>query len=269
MYNKIMTICIAGIAENKKIIAFTDKMLTIGAPVKTAFEISENNKAIKLADKVVAMFAGDVLKANAILKLAKLNIVNSDIGVEAVAEIVQKAYKEQWVKDIEEALLQRFGLDRKTFVNKQKELEVELVKNINNTIGTYNMDVQIIVTGIEKTEPRIFKIENPGIKQAQDSIGYCCIGSGTQHATFSLIESKYNPSFNEEKSIHAILQAKKRAQYDPGVGQLTDIVIINNEYVKIKEDKIKLIDETYNSSANLIAEERDNCAKLIQKNIYD
>lgn len=264
-----MTICIAGISENKKIVAFTDKMLTIGAPVKTAFEITENNKAIKLADKVVAMFAGDVLKANAILKLAKAGIQNSNTGVETVADIVQKSYKEQWVKDIEDALLQRFGLDRTKFVNKQKELDPELVKNINNTIGNYNMDVQIIVAGIEKTEPHIFKIENPGIKQSHDSIGYCCIGSGTQHATFSLIESQYNPNFLEAKSVYSILQAKKRAQYDPGVGQLTDIVLINDEYVKIEEGKIKLVDETYNSSVNIMIKEKNKCAELIQKNIYD
>lgn len=264
-----MTICIAGIAENKKVIAFTDKMLTIGAPVRTAFEITENNKAIKLADKVVALFAGDVLKANAILALAKSKIVNSTTGVEKVAVIVQEAYKEKWVGDIEDALLQRFGLDRKTFVNKQKELEPELVKNINNAIGNYNMDVEIIIAGVDNTSPHIYKISNPGISQSYDSVGYCCIGSGAQHATFSLIESEYNPCFPEAKSVHSILQAKKRAQYDPGVGQLTDIVLINDEYVKIEEAKIKLLDDTYRKSVDVIIKEKENCAETIKNNIYD
>lgn len=263
-----MTICIAGISENKKIVACTDKMLTIEAPVKTAFEITENNKAIKLADKVVAMFAGDVLKANAILKLAKTKIQNGNISTEKVAEIVENSYKEQWVNDIENALLQRFGLDRKSFVNKQKELEAELVKNVNNLIGNYNLGVEIIVAGVDTSEPHIFKIFNPGMKQAQDPIGYCCIGSGTQHATFSLIESEYNPSFNEANSLHSILQAKRRAQYDPGVGELTDIVLINEKYVKIEEDKIKKIDENYSKSMSVIDTEKQKCAELIIKEIY-
>ncbi len=263
-----MTICIAGIAENKKIVACTDKMLTIEAPVKTAFEISENSKAIKLADKVVAMFAGDVLKANAVLKLAKTKIQSGNISTEKVAEIVENAYKEQWVSDIEKALLQRFGLDRKSFVNKQKELEPELVKGVNNLIGNYNLAVEIIVAGVDADEPHMFKILNPGIKQAQDPIGYCCIGSGTQHATFSLIESEYNPSFEEAKSVHSVLQAKKRAQYDPGVGELTDIVIINDKYVKIEEAKIKKIDENYSKSVAVITEEKKKCAELIKKDIY-
>lgn len=263
-----MTICIAGIAENKKIVAFTDRMLTIGAPVRTAFEITENNKAIKLADKVVAMFAGDVLKANSILKLAKskINTGNNNAGVEKIAEIVQSSYKEQWISDIEDALLQRFGLDRKTFVNKQKELDSELVKTINNTIGQYNLGVEIIVSGLD-TEPHIFKIENPGMKQAHDSIGYCCIGSGAQHATFSLIESEYSPSFTEAKSVHAILQAKKRAQYDPGVGELTDIVLINDKYDKIEESKIKSIDDIYHKSVEVMVKEKEKCADEI-KGIY-
>jgi hypothetical protein len=264
-----MTICIAGIAENNKIVACTDKMLTIEAPVKTAFEITENSKAIKLADKVVAMFAGDVLKANAVLKLAKTKIQNGNIGTEKVAEIVENAYKEQWVTDIENALLQRFGLDRKSFVNKQKELDPELVKGVNNLIGSYNLGVEIIVAGVDtNNEPHMFKILNPGMKQAQDPIGYCCIGSGTQHATFSLIESEYNPSFEEEESVHSIIQAKKRAQYDPGVGELTDIVLINDNYVKIEEAKIKKIEENYNKSMAVITEEKKKCAGLIKNDIY-
>lgn len=264
-----MTICIAGITENRKVVAFTDKMLTLGAPVKTAFEITENSKAIKLGDKVVAMFAGDVLKANSILNRAKTKIQNSNTGTEKIAEIVKDAYKEQWVNDIEEALLHRFGLDRKSFINKQKELEPELVKNINNTIGNYNLGVEIIIAGVDTdTSPHIFKLENPGIMQNHDSIGYCCIGSGTQHATFSLIESEYNPAFDEAKSVHTILQAKKRAQYDPGVGELTDIVLINDSYIKLDDDKIKQIDTAYSDSVKVIVSERIKCSGIIKK-IYE
>jgi 20S proteasome alpha/beta subunit len=264
-----MTICIAGIAENKKIVAFTDRMLTIGAPVRTAFEITENNKAIKLADKVVAMFAGDVLKANSILKIAKSKIQNGNTGTEKVAEIVQASYKEQWVSDIEGALLQRFGLDRKSFINKQKELDADLVKSVNNLIGNYNLGVEIIIAGVDTSEPHIFKIENPGVISCYDAIGYCCIGSGTQHATFSIIESQYNPSFTEAKSIHSILQAKKRAQYDPGVGELTDVVLINDKYVKLDEAKVTKIDEKYEASATTIATEKTSCAEAIKTIIYN
>ena len=122
---------------------------------------------------------------------------------------MQSSYKEQWVRDIEGALLQRFGLDRKTFINKQKGLDADLVKTINNLIGNYNLGVEIIVAGVDTEKPHIFKIENPGTISTYDAIGYCCIGSGTQHATFSIIESQYNPGFTEAKSIHSILQAKK------------------------------------------------------------
>lgn len=264
-----MTICIAGIADNNKIVAFTDRMLTIGAPVRTAFEITENNKAIKLADKVVAMFAGDVLKANAILKIAQTKIQNSNTDAQKVAEIVRDSYREQWVLDIEGALLQRFGLDRKTFINKQKDLDPDLVKSVNNAIGNYNMDVAIIVAGVDQDGPHIFQIQNPGVISTHDAIGYCCIGSGAQHATFSLIESQYSPTFTEARSIHSILQAKKRAQYDPGVGILTDVVLINDTYVKLDESKVKAIDLSYESSAGAIAGEKEKCAETIMKAIYD
>lgn len=264
-----MTICIAGIAENKKIVAFTDRMLTLGAPVKTAFEITANDKAKQLGDKVVAMFAGDVLRANAVLKIAKGNIKNADTGTEKIADIVQEAYREQWRKDIEDGLLSRFGLDRKNFINKQKELDSDVVKNINNTIGTYNLGVEIIIAGIDTNgEAHIFRVDNPGVKQTQDSIGYCCIGSGSQHATFSLIESEYNPHLSEAESIHKILQAKKRAQYDPGVGELTDIVLINDAYVKLAEEKVKNIDDIYTKSVTEISSKKDECARMLGEEVY-
>lgn len=264
-----MTICIAGIAENKKIIAVTDRMLTIGAPVRTAFEIGANDKAIKIGNKVIALFAGDVIKANTILKKAKILIGNNlDQSVEKMAEIVQEAFKKQFIEDVEDGLLSKWGLDRTKFVNKQKELDEELVRNINQTIANYKIDVQIIIAGMTVAEPHIFRIESPGIITVHDSLGYCCIGSGSQHATFSLIESEYNPSFIEEKGVHAIIQAKKRAQYDPGVGNMTDIVLINDSYVKLEEDKIEKIDQILENSGEKIKTARDACAEAIKKEIY-
>lgn len=265
-----MTICIAGIAEGKKIVAFTDRMLTLGAPVRTAFEISENDKAIQLGgNKAVALFAGDVLKANQILSIAKAKIQNNDMRVETVAGTVLEAYKDQWLSDITTGLLERFGLNRKQFIEKQNDLHPDLIKDMNNVIGQYNLDVQVIVAGVDNDGAHIFKIESPGIIQPFGSIGYCCIGSGAQHATFSLIESEYNPNLKEAESIHAILQAKRRAQYDPGVGILTDVVLINSTYVKLSEGKVKNINTLYDDSVIKIRKEKNECASLIGEKIYD
>ena len=64
------------------------------------------------------------------------------------------------------------------------------------------------------------------------------------------------------------MQAKKRAQYDPGVGELTDMVLINDTYAKIELSKIKSIDDIYSKSGTAIMTEREKCADEIKKTIY-
>lgn len=66
-----MTVCVAAISEKNKIIAVTDKLLTIDQPIRTTFEITDNNKVVKLNDKTLALFAGTVIHANEILNLCK------------------------------------------------------------------------------------------------------------------------------------------------------------------------------------------------------
>ena len=63
-----MTICIAAISENEDILAIADKKLTSNHGVTSGYEISENKKIVELTSRCVAMFAGNVVNANELLK---------------------------------------------------------------------------------------------------------------------------------------------------------------------------------------------------------
>jgi len=260
-----MTICIAAIAENSKIVAITDKMLTLPAPVATKYEVNENSKAIKLGSKVVGLFAGGVIAANEILHLAKSKIEERKCKtVLEMANTVAEAYKEHWQADVKNSLLDRFGLDLAVFMANQKNLDDELVKGINTFLVNKNTGVTIIVAGVD-TQPHLYVIDNPGTVTMLDSVGYTCIGSGSQHATLGLIEAEYHAGFTEERSLYALIEAKNRAEYDPGVGKLCDIVQINDTYTLCDNERVGVLTEKYNKSRDAIIKLKEAAAKELLK----
>ena len=264
-----MTVCIAGISESGKIIAITDKMLTTTTPTATKYEISSNKKAIRLTDKSVALFAGEVIHANEILSAAKKKLAASPSQtVEGAANAVVEAYREYVTRLINDHLFSKFGIDRAVFMANHKNLDPDFVKNTNKVISEYNLQVQIIVAGVD-TQPHVFSVTSPGVMYTNDSVGYACVGSGSQHASLSLIESSYHGGINEGEALHALLEAKKRAEFDPGVGSLCDIVLINSEYKEIPEATITKMLTAYDTSVSTIKGLEQKCAVELEKVAYD
>lgn len=259
-----MTICIAAISNNNKIIAITDKMVTLGGGVATRYEISENNKAIKLTNKSIALFAGNVISANEILEIAKTKITTSSTKIVDIANLMKDAYFEYWTKQLDNQLFRRYSLTLTTFMQSQKSLNDDLVKQINEILAGTNLGVEILVAGVD-TSPHLFFIGNPGTINSLDAIGYALIGSGSQHAQLSLIESEYNAGISEQGGLYALLEAKKRAEYDPGVGQLCDIVIIDSGFNKLPLAKVDKITKEFNRSTMSLRKTKEKNALKIHK----
>lgn len=260
-----MTICIGAISENKLIVAITDKMLTLSNPAMTTkYEISENNKAIQLDEKTVALFAGDVIQGNEILSKVKVKLNSQVKNTLDIANTVQEIYREQWKYVIESNLLSRYNLTIDLFIANQARLDPDLVKRVNNIIGEFNLGVEIIVAGIEP-QPQLYLISNPGTITSYNSIGYVCTGSGSQHATLSLIESEYNGSASIGQAVYSLMEAKKRAEFDPGVGQLCDILVINDKCNKATDDKIKKIAQEHGKSLLKIKKIITNSSQKMSK----
>lgn len=249
-----MTVCIAAIAEKKQIVAVTDKMLTIGTPIATSFEINESNKVSQLSDKVLALFAGDVVHANEILKIARSKLsATSSTDVFKCAEAVKDAYQEFWEKLVSNYLYTRYKITLEQFMNNQGSFEGELIKHVNSIATKFSIDVQILVAGIDNL-PHIYYIDNECTVTERSPLGYACIGSGQQHATLSMIESQYDTSFDKYKATYTALQAKKKAEYDPGVGVTTDVAYIDGGYKKLDEATVSSIEDVYNNSVESISE---------------
>ncbi len=250
-----MTICIAAISERDKIIAVTDKMLTLERPnMTTTFEISDSNKVCDLTDKTLALFAGDVIHANEILKRTKDKIdAKKPTTVIEVANMTNEAFTEHWESVISKWLTLRYKVDLETFMKNQQAFDSDLIKRINTIVADFDIGVQILIAGIDNS-PRIYQVDNGGMVVEQTPLGYACIGSGREHATLSLIESEYNSSFEKPKALYSLLEAKKRAEYDPGVGEHCDIAIIDGSFKKYDGSVIDKVMETFNKSRVTVQE---------------
>lgn len=231
-----MTICIAAITESKDIVSIADKMVTLTSGVVSTYEINENQKIVELGKDTVAMFAGNILNANEILQAAKTKIKNTD-SVAVITTKIQEAYVEKIRSEVDAQILGKFGLTVETFMQQQQTLDQGFVNNTIQVIAGADLGVEIIVAGKDTQGAHLFKITNPGAVENYNPIGYVCIGSGSNHATLSLIESEYHPDARAENALYAIIKAKKKAEYDPGVGEMSTMVNITDQ-VSFLDDKI-------------------------------
>jgi 20S proteasome alpha/beta subunit len=231
-----MTICIAVIADNKDVIAIADKKLTLNHGLTSVYEISENKKIVQLTPKCVAMFAGNVVAANEILKLAKKTIQATD-DVSGVAHKISNAYAEKLREAIDTQILQKYSLDLDKFNAQQRVLDPTFVGSVIETINNASLGVEILVVGKDGERPQLFKMLQNGAIEDGTPIGYACIGSGASHANLSLIESEAHAAHDRGSIIYALIKAKKKAEFDPNVGHMSSMVLVNDG-VQFVDDSI-------------------------------
>lgn len=234
IYNTCMTVCI-GLISGKKIYGIADKKLThTNGSMTSGFQVSENKKIIKLSDNSFAMFAGHVVNANEVLNMAQSKISKND-SVYDVAEHVKASYAERFRRAINEEILGKVNLDIDSFNQQQSTLNETFVMNTLQTINNpaTNLGIEIIVAGKIGDTPKLLKIIHPGTIIDETPLGYSSIGSGSSHASLSLMDSEHTSATSEDEAIYALLKAKRRAEYDPNVGDLSCLFVIDAEVQEV------------------------------------
>lgn len=205
------------------------------------YEITENKKVIQLNDHVFAMFAGDIVAANEIVKMAISDISATDSVIECVTK-VQDAYYNKLALEIDNQILRKHGLDLSTFQSQQRSLDPTFVQTTIQNISISNLAVEIIIAGKTDSSPEIHLLDINGTHTDQTPIGYAQVGSGSNHASLSMIESEMHPSKERSMALYALIKAKKKAEYDPNVGHMSTMVIFKDS-IEFIEDAV--IDELW------------------------
>lgn len=234
-----MTICIAALCDySKNVIAASDRMITATFP-PVEFEHG-TSKIETVCPTCIVLTAGDALAHADLLRMVKARVSNlSQPTVALITEEIRRAYVAQRSKTVSERFLEPRGWTLDDFYHKHApSLTSDLVITLDHQIANYDWGLSIIVAGTDPTESHVYGVRNPGEVDCYDALGYNAIGIGAMHAISSLIANGCNSTINIKMATYLVYEAKKNAENAPGVGQHTDMVIIQNGTVNTLDNNI-------------------------------
>jgi hypothetical protein len=225
-----MTVCIAALYEDGKgAILCSDQMATIGFPLMYEYETEDVAKIIELSNqpKTFALVSGNVVYADEIMSNVK-GILDKKSGnsVIDIVNIFREQYQNIRRSHVIRTQLEPRGLDLTTYYKMHQTLLAPIAKTIDDALAKWNLKTEFIIAGKDSNLCNMYAIAHPGDILPLNGIGYTAIGSGSIHAMFSMIESKYTKSMSQKEVEDLVLGAKKRSEVAPGVGPLTKTEIL-------------------------------------------
>ena len=213
--------------EAKNVVAVADRMISVEF-LSLQFE-QHTRKVERIGERFVALTAGDALGHTEIIRAATQEIARlSQSTVYEVALQVERCFIEARQQLAENSTLRRIGLDYATFLEQQRNLSPELVSALMSGYQAVELDIELLLAGVDSTGGHLYLVEDPGLTTCFDSIGYTAIGSGLPHAESFLAEADYSPNISLNRAIWLGYVAKRRSERAPGVGsRYTDVLVID------------------------------------------
>lgn len=226
-----MTVCIAALYENGKgAVLASDHMITASIPIGYEFENDETSKIYALNDDAYVLSAGNVLFGDQIVQSSRITIAEESLGhVRDMADIVKTKYQTFRLAHIEDNYLTPRGLTLESYYGRQATLNPVIVQMIDEAMVKVDMGVELILVGPTGTGYGIYLITNPGTSHCLDAIGFCAIGSGAPHVTYSLLGATYKKSLGKSDVRDLVIRAKEISEVAPGVGKETSVEVLPKE----------------------------------------
>jgi hypothetical protein len=218
-----MTCCVGVFSKADGTIALvSDLMISTG-------DVGGDSLTLKLEQvghKWAAMFAGnDISPVVPIIEDVRSRLQGYDeIPLRDMVEAFTKAYATQLQRKIEKEILARLGFENLTEFRTEglKDLGQEIFAQVLEKTRKVGLDLQFLVSGFcEKKRPHIFTVNNPGIEEYYDKLGFWVIGSGQTNALGSLFAARIRHSTPITEIIYRACEAKFMAESAPGVGENT------------------------------------------------
>jgi 20S proteasome alpha/beta subunit len=234
-----MTICIAAVCKDRNgndsraVVIGSDRMVTLGNFLEFEHEIP---KVTFIQPKIAVLIAGDALRGSKITNLVTQQQNVSGVSVEQTAGAIAAAYSICRDAQIENDFFRSRGITKSGFYAGQflgiSQHQGQLFFSIDNAVQTFIFNVELLVAGLDERGAHIFYIGNPGGMFTDFyQIGFNAIGSGGIHAVQHLIGSNQSRLKSLNETLLSVFVAKRRAESAPGVGNETDLWIIDDEKV--------------------------------------
>lgn len=226
------------------VIGISDRMLS-SSDMTLTFERDEPKIEV-ITNKTSVLTAGTIDEPDLIRDVRKK--AKGKEHVREIAELFKEAYQELRIKHIEDEILNPLAGLRsfKEYQEKQRTLHDALVLELNERIQKYDVGLALLLIGMDDYGGHIIQIANPGMWRSYDNLGFLCLGMGERHADNVFAWYKYTLSIPLRDAIYIAFEAKKKAESAGGVGEATDMIIIDNNGIKIVEQQtITELEEVY------------------------
>lgn len=265
-----MTICIGAICDDHdKVILASDRMITASYP-SIEFEHALP-KMEKLSNSCVALTAGSALAHTELFKHTKTEINEiSNPSISLITKNIKEKFVAQRVNRAEELFLKPRGLNLDMFYQNQSMLAPDTIIRLDSQISSTILELEILVCGIDEEGCHVHYILDPGISECYDSLGYCAIGSGAIHAMSNFIFNDFSPLMPLNKAIYTVFEGKKIAESSPGVGTVTDMVLLTHKGItELTEHDLSILNEMYIHQQNMTKPENDGMEELNELSIIN
>lgn len=278
-----MTICIAAISQaftgNPKIVFASDRLatdhngLTFELGVPKVFSITEN---------CFVMNAGNSARADYIINKVVNDVYSFDLehrnflSVESIANIFKIKFEEVKEEAIQKEIFDNKSMTIKEFYENLGKFPDWFGILTNSSVDNFNFNVGFIIFGFDINQdskivaPHIFGFSDSGELVCWDSVGFAMIGIGYNQSVSEITKEPYNPSTSIYDALLKVYYSKKSAQRMTGVGEYTDLgiveIIIDSTTGKIIT-KNSLASEQFKKSLDDKLEEQKKKMKEIEIDI--
>lgn len=228
-----MTVCIGALCSDstgqaaRAAVVASDRMVTLGGLTEFEHDVP---KVTPLASKAVILLAGDTLHGTRVVADLRARLPAESPALEEIAEAAARSYVVLRRQEIESQIFAPRGLTMAEFYQGlQHNLAPQLVNLLDNQVVTFNYGVDFLLAGVDESGSHLYSVGNPGgAFEDHQTIGFQAIGSGALHALHALIGFGHAPGRSLRETVFHVYAAKRRAEVAPGVGKVTDIVVIRD-----------------------------------------
>jgi 20S proteasome alpha/beta subunit len=227
-----MTVCMAAICRDDDkdpataVVVASDRMVTMGSIIE--FEHT-TSKSTAVGARAVALIAGDALTGTHLVRELAAEVAAAPMSVGQLAQALSARYVETRNRHAEADILVPRGLNWNEFYGRHQNLVPQITMMLDQTLAGYNLNVELLVAGVDEGGGHISSLSNPGSRALDnDMIGYGAVGSGALHALQSMIGFRHATDCGLSETIFRVYASKRRAEVAPGVGNETDMSIIRS-----------------------------------------
>lgn len=228
-----MTVCIGGICADEEdrpgrlVVVASDRMVTMGGLTEFEHEVP---KIKAITDRIVAMISGDALKGSQLATAVRAVMPAGSTSVQQVSQILADQYSALRRAQLESLVFSPRGLTIESFYAQggQTRMIPQIAGGIDQQVMQFDLGIDLLIAGVDDDGGHLFSVHNPGgVVNDFAPIGFAAIGSGTLHATQSLIGFRHTSVRDLHQTVFRVYASKRRAEVAPGVGTDTDLAIIS------------------------------------------